>query len=150
MGREAACAPPRTQYSHTTLSNLKLSPLVESCLRSIYSTGRAGRGLGSCRSGHGAPTVHGAPAVGPARAAAARPCQLLTPTTPGQTSVLRGLGHSYRRCRGVGTASTAHAAVPARRTREDARRGSEQGRLLGNMLHSRAPASTGILASSVK
>lgn len=75
-------SPPPTQYSHTTLSNLKLSPLVESCPRSIYSTGRAGRGLGSRRSGQGAPAVHGAPAVGPARAAAARPCQLLTPHHP--------------------------------------------------------------------
>lgn len=57
--------PPRTRYSHTTASNLKRSPLAEICPRSIYSTGMAGRGSGS--SAHGAPAVHGAPALGPAR-----------------------------------------------------------------------------------
>lgn len=101
--------PSRTQYSHTTSSNLKLSPLVESCPRSIYSRGMAGRGLGSRRSGHSAPAVHEAPALGPARSSR---CPAVPvphyPTTPTQTSILRGLGQSYRRCRGVRTsASTA-------------------------------------------
>lgn len=102
-------SPPCTQYSHTTLSNLKLSPLVESCPRSIYSTGTAGRGLGSLRCGHSAPAVQGAPALGPARSS----CCLAVPiphypTNPTQTSILRGLGQSYRRCRAARTgASTA-------------------------------------------
>lgn len=101
--------PSHTQYSHTTSSNLKLSPLVESCPRSIYSTGTAGRGLGSRSSGHGAPAVHEAPAPGPARSSCC-PAVLIPPypTPPTQTSILRGLGQSYRRCRGARSAQHCH------------------------------------------
>lgn len=108
MGRGAA-HPPNTQYSHTTLSNLKLSPPVESCRRSIYSTGTAGRGLWSRSSSRGAPAVCEAPAPCPARSSRCPAMPVLRyPTTPTQTSILRGLGQSYRRCRGVRmSASTA-------------------------------------------
>lgn len=117
-------SPPRTQYSHTTLSNLKLSPLVESCPRSIYSTGRAGRGLGSRGSGQGAPAVHGAPALGPARAAAARPCRLHTPLYPYTDKRLAWIRTKLQAVpwRGDGEHCPCCSA-PARRTREDARRG---------------------------
>lgn len=103
MGRGAE-RPPRAQYSHTTLSNLKLSPLVESCPRSIYSTGTAGRGLGSRRSGHGAPAVRQAPAG---------PCRFLTTPLPYTDKHLRGLGQSYRRCGARGARALPHAAVGA-------------------------------------
>lgn len=81
MGRGAAC-PPRTQYSHTTLSNLKLSPLVESCPRSIYSTGTAGRGSGSRRPGPELPQSTGLQHRAAPAAAAARPCRPSLPHYP--------------------------------------------------------------------